>query len=939
MLDNIMLGVPLNQVFNRIDIEGNEHLFIENKSGSVCHICVEKGINRTVLNSPQSNDYFYTGYSSLSNCYYLSNQDGIELLEYNPITGENRVFNMIPVGGWPYNSPSQFTTKNTAIPYIPQMSTDGHIYIGLYLYRGLYGYQRFNVLTKEFDLSSCIPDDEFSHIQMRRFNSAFYIDTGAFAGVYSTYIWSDSADGYVDLRDTILAEIVTSGLTFTNNNYILLHQDDRDLASTTRRVFTAIGSGNTWKIVDLKSPSTYINTDKAGNDGIFSPIINTCTTELGVPVSKTNWTSYVPLYDLAVQAGLTVPTLDSSIAYGVPQKVGRFVYVGKNYLGNASHFYNFLIHPDTGKAVYTYSFDKYTTYCQSQWADYVCNFGGDHGFSSDVEIVRFLSDISGNWYFFSPATKLFVMYNITTDPDDYIIRTINLDDFTDPLGFGVYHNPRFSPSVTTLLNEEEYYVDPNSFCNVALASIYGQEVLNGFTTVTYRVLADKSKPDEYFDFTFRNLYANAAELTTAVILRDAKAIAVGEVYSGVSAIDIADEDNFTLKKYIGNIISPNGAIKINGNLLFVYGYSGRSHIIDATDWENVTKIDIPSGESNEVIYATVRSEGVLALGQKSRSVGYHEGCVWNLVDIVNNTTTGISSRFPNEFNFRSAIDIRTTTGLTAASPSDGTVAAAVLAYMSSSGQTRAQVIAEFLDTCRWKISDAHTYGTKTVVGLGYQGVLGLDGMRIEETTGSGIWIDQSYYSTQGGKALLIDTTDILNVAPSEIKPVQFNLTPNVQSMGRVAGSTNYLAFIVNDPTNEQGFIRVVSKTDFETAANGSGIVTIIPTVVTIDFGGGSSYGFGDTVYFDNFNTHCSNAYFCEGDNLYITCRSNINEGGGLYACVIKVDLATGSSETFVKSATRATRAISYDGTRMLITNGTSLVINDNFTSQVGSITI
>jgi len=157
-------------------------------------------------------------------------------------------------------------------------------------------------------------------------------------------------------------------------------------------------------------------------------------------------------------------------------------------------------------------------------------------------------------------------------------------------------------------------------------------------------------------------------------------------------------------------------------------------------------------------------------------------------------------------------------------------------------------------------------------------------------------------------------------------------------MGRVAGSDNYLAFIVNDEVSYDGIIRIVSKTDFETAANGSGEITSIPTVVTIDFGGVTGYGFGDANDFDQYDTHCSNAYFCEGDDLYITCRSNVPDGG-LYPCVLKVDLATGTATTFVESATRATRAISYDGTRMLITNGTSLVINDNFTSQVGAITI
>ena len=923
-LSNVIKGVPFSQVFHRIVIDGIEHLFIENKSGSIVHVNSKTGRSTVVLNNATPNDYFYTAYSTLSNCFYICSQNGDDLLEYNPNTSDVHSYQIYNDGGTIYQAWSQIINRYNPIIYNPLISTDGHVYLGQYVVDNLHGYIKFNVLTKEFDDWSIHPDKEFTHIYGRKFNDAMYIDTGDLAGVYSTYRWSEPSDGYIDLRDTVLSEIVAAGLALVDNDTLWIHQDDRSLASTTRRIIYTVGTPNGYKIIDIKSPGTWINrpdnTDQSGN-----------------PVDTTNWITGVELYDLFVQAGITKPSFQPSIAYCIPQKIGRYVYVGHFYMGNASHFFTFAIHPITGEAMYTYSFNKYETFFQSDERVRLCNFGGDYGFSSDDEIVSFLSDNVGNWYFIRPDTHEFVLYDMTADPDEYILATVNLDDISDPNGFGIFFEPRFSSSVIQTINDEDWYINTNIASKAALSTEYLQEITGDVADVTYRFLPDKTKPTEVFAVKAKGLWASTADMTQSLVAGIDRIACIGEVYNGASFLDVIDGDNFTLKQYETRTISPNGAVKV-GNYIISYGYSGITNVFYVSNWNNIERFDLPAGPTNEVMYMTSRLEGVLSLGISSRSNPHYEGCAFSLIDLSARTVTDLSSKFPNEFIRNSAIVLRSITGLSGASYTDGAVETQVQAYMASQSLTRSQVIDLFKNTGRWHCADAHTYGDKTVVGLAYEGVLGLVGIRIEETVSSGIWIDRNFYQNEGGKALLIDTTDILNLQPSEIKPVQFNLTPNVQSMGRVAGSDNYLAFIVNDPDNEQGIIRIVSKADFETAANGSGIITTIPTVVTIDFGGGSDYGFGDADAFDNFNTHCSNAYFCEGDDLYITCRSNIADTG-LYPCVLKIDLSTGSSEVFVKSATRATRAISYEGTRMLITNGTSLVINDNFTSQVGSITI
>jgi len=515
--------------------------------------------------------------------------------------------------------------------------------------------------------------------------------------------------------------------------------------------------------------------------------------------------------------------LDIGLAYCVPQKVGRYVYTGHYYLGNKTHFFTFPIHPVTKEAMYPYVFDKYADFLQSSIVIYKCNFGGLFGFSSDDELVGFIL-AGGIYYYIRPDTHTFVAYNPITDVDNYVIRLVDLNSSTDPDGFGVYHESRFSLAVIETINGEDWYVDNNVASKAALSTEYLQETEGDITDITYRYMPDKTKLGEVLTVQAKGLWASAAAMTQALVVGVDKIACIGEVYNGASFLDVIDTDNFTLHQYEGRMISPNGAL-IVGDYVIAYGYAGTTNVFNISDWDNITRFNLVTGPTNEVTYMVARPEGVLSLGISSRSAKHHEGCAFSLVDLTARTVTDLASKFPNEFIRNSAINLRSALGLSGGSYSDATVEAAVQAYMTSQSLTRTQVIDLFKDTSRWHCADAHTYGNKTIVGLAYEGVLGLAGIRIEETFGSGIWIDRDYYENKGGKALLIDTTDILNLQPSEIKPVHFNLTPNVQSMGRVAGSDNYLAFIVNDPANEQGFIRIVSKTDFETAANGSGEIT------------------------------------------------------------------------------------------------------------------
>jgi len=320
-------AVALNRAYIRKNVDGSEHITIQNKSGSVVHLYPDKGIGRTLLNTTASNDYFYSNYSTVSGCFYYWNQDGLDFVEYNPITGEKTFYNLHRVAGFAYFSQSQFHARYPIIPYGGFVSTDGNVYFGGYMVDAIFGYIKFNVTTKEFESHQANPDPEFTHIYMRKRSSAFYIDTGSFAGVYSTYIWTEAPDNYTHLRDTIVAEIISSGLSSPNVNYIYVHQDDREIVSATRRIFTPIGSGNTWKIIDIKSPSTWINTQRSSGANPDTPKTATCIDQSGGSVSTANYSDFLFLYDLATEAGLTVPSLSVGVAYSTPRFVGRFLYV------------------------------------------------------------------------------------------------------------------------------------------------------------------------------------------------------------------------------------------------------------------------------------------------------------------------------------------------------------------------------------------------------------------------------------------------------------------------------------------------------------------------------------------------------------------------------------------------------------------------------------
>jgi len=912
MLSNVLKSVSI-RTYRLFIMEGVEHVFIETQQGALVHIMPHLNISRVVhhMEDFNSENRYYASYSITEKAFYFQ-IFGSELIEYYPLTGEKNVYQPFEKGGW--QSFRQFANYiQTDIPnYQMTISTDGHIYMSASLIHGLYGYVRFNTATKEFDEEAIMPDQEFAHIHGRQDAYAFSIANNVdFEGAYTSYLFSDD---YVHLRSTILSEIAASGLNFVNDCEFLLHYDDRAVSSLKRRIYTKIiGVNRTWKIIDIKDPSKYIDTQ------VFQPMIGIdliapnsypCIDELGNTVIKTGWTSKTNLSDVAATWAIPMPTFNSSIAYSYPFKIGRYVYIGENRMAS-NLFYNFAIHPITKEAIYPSSFDKWSTFLNNPgYSVYKCNFGGAFGFSSDDELVVFLRNGSGNLGFIRPDTHVWYEYNPVTDSSGYVIRIVNLYSITDPDGFGIrWGGSVFSELAEATIGGENCLVD--AVGKSAVVEEYDQSVTGRLADVTFFVYPQKTRPSVRFEFEIPDLVVQTATISQAINTRDNLLVCVGRVYTGTTVIDQTAPTAFTLRKYIGGTGSPNGAWRIDNNRVFIAVYMAKQYIIDATAPDNATKVSLVGGDVTEALYATVRTDGVIFSGVTIRTASYQSGFRLTHINLSTYAVTGITNKFPTEFNGVSSATYRNLVGLPSSDYSDAAVEAAVQARMTAASLTRAQVIAEFVDSCRWSNSDMHSWGNYTVFGLSYVGRRKLANIRIEQTVGSGVWIDANYQTATYPKALLVNTSDILNLSSGEITAVEIQVAGG-NYIGRVAGTSTHLFWVQNDFPNSQGIIRIISKSAFLAAGT---TLSAFDSTVYVAFGTGG--GFGDGTNFDSSATQQINCMADYDGKLYITMRSSTNTNA-----IIRVD-SSGTIEV-VATGANAVRTISINAGKLVVTNGTTV---------------
>lgn len=940
-LQETLKSFSLNVFFINVGVDGRLNIFVQIESQCVFHIDYDSGIATRIVAGSSDLTYVFIEYSITENLYYLRIQESGELIEFNPVNKQVKVYNYNDTAYRPNRgNVLSVPTLYAAHPYVNGVSTDGNIWMGLESNNGSFGALLFNPVTKTVEKSNVLVDRELEHIHGIPQLDYYKIDTGAFSGVYTSYQFGSSLE---DINPTIISEIGSSGLTWTNHHPIFLHWDDREVGSLTRRIFTPIGSSEKWRFIDLKSPSTYLESSAAKIYNSGFAFLQNFVDQSAVPVSKTGWSSGLNLSDVAGDVGITVPTY--MVVQYLPRirKIGRFVYNSfGSYLSNKSYTPNFALHPTTLEAIYPNSFDKYTTYLDNSYKIHKCNFGGLYGFSSDNELVVFVTDTGGNWGFYRPDNNTWTAYDQAGDPGGYIVRRdVNLDDPDDPDGLGIVHEGRFGNTSVAEYFGEDWNVPRGIWAKGTSASVAVDPVNTeidperpiGSVTlkVTDNILAGTL---EYKNIKLNNARTGLGEVCHALEARADKFVIAGQMYSGISLINYVDPDTWTFQGYKSSRLSFDGAIIFDsGNKVFCHGYLGANQIIDITDWDNIQSTTIGVGDGNEPVYAALRSDCILTTGVKIREQGYKNGL---LIDRYNlsapYTVTKITDVMPNELNTKAVISLRTAAGMTDAEYSDAVVETKIQAYMITSGQSRADVIAEFLDTCRWDTEGLITYGNRIVLGLTHRGPLALSGIRIEQTVGSGVWINQDYYdATTYPKVGYINIADITTLTPSDVKLVEFQVAGLlVSSVGRVLQTENYLCFVINNIGLLQSTIKCVSKSNFEAAATSGTPITTWDKEITIPYFGTGNNGLGGDS--EDNATHQIYGYDYYGDVLYAGSKGG-NGGSGNYPIVYAVDIV---AESYSQFATRSTQSdgtnVSINATtkKMLIGSGTNVYVIEDF---------
>lgn len=920
MWSNTLKSVVYSVCSAMIDVNGNEHFFYMGKNGAMIHVAPFLGKCRLVWQSPNDNEYFTMHYSHLSGCYYFSGYPSMTncLGEYNPVTGELKWHEiMYFAGAHTRNSGFMGALNYDFENYINSPSHDGHIWLGAYKYKGLYGACRFNVLTKTVDKAFPIPDREFNHIHGKWQVPCYFVDTAGYEGVYSYYLYDDNLDF---IRPTILSEMASSGLSWSNEREIYLHYGDRSISSPTRRVLTVVNG--TWRVVDIKSPSTFLNSQVSAGSSISGA---SWVNQSGTPISTSGWNFSATLADYDTYIGEDRPSFDCSYVYAQAINIGRHTFVGRYYMANKAYFFTFPIHPDTGEAIYPAEFNKQTTYLNNSFRIYKCNFGGDFGFSSDDEIVGFITDGGSNWGFIRPDTNVWVSYNVSTDPDNYIIRQVS-ESYTDPDYWGGLFDGRFG-NVTEIEVGGSTWLTYNSaaFKSAVSANLIQEIDANkNLADITIKCLLDKT--DINTEITFKSLEkvrTSAGVPTQTILLGDGEALVYGSIYSGVAGLEYTDRDIYTRTDYQSNSpISYNGAIRVSGQKKAIgFGYLGFNHITDASDINTVIINRVTVGDVTEPLYGCIHGDYFLFVGEKVRQTSVYGGGWMAANHIANLTSHNLTSLTHDKFDGSRANTIRSKYGLPNQGYTDEQVETQIQIYLTINPlASREDVIDEFLSGPEYKSYGIASDGTKIYLGGNDQGHVTLAGIRIETTPGSGVWVDQYSNRTYNYPiAFYANPSTLLGMTKSDWKVVQLQLSSKlgVMEMGRL-GVTDTYVFWFEEITGSRK-LWYTTKSAFETAATGDGILTDsdFESLTIPDALGDERFG--------GIGTHQSDFFRTVGDKVYLTVKENNN-------AVYVADFSADTLTLFATLADNSPKSIDILGNEMVISCNTNIYYIADYTA-------
>lgn len=919
--NSILKAVPLDNVSVIISTDGTEHYFILSESGSLMYLRPKDGLCKVISNHVSSNSYGTIGYSYTSNCAYFFYEDAPILTEIDLNTLDVKVYNY---SKYMDNYVNNFIQTGSVaigsqVHYI-KTATDGNIWFASIKYIGFANIIKFNTVTKEFSTPGLHSDIEFECLYGRGSLDCIHINNGpvGLRGYYTRYLMTDT---YEDLYDTLISELNSSGLSYalTSGFEIWLHWDDRDLGSSTRRVITKAPN---FKIIDLKSTSVFIDSGTSTTISVKNALLtlNTWVDNTASDVDEDSWIMST-IANNAVALGITNPSFSPGYHYTLPTFIGRFPYHAGNYMANKAIWNHFAYSPTTGKILFPNSFNKLETYLNNErilrvfWA----NMPSSQGFSGSPEYVAFVANDSGDLGYHRPDTEVWVEYNPYTDVDNYIIAEVDLNDPTDVYGLGCH--------VNEALNVVEYRGQDwlqSDYCKSAINPVIQTIIdpLRNFAEVRIEYTPDITKGVSAIA-KFNGVSTLTGIVHSAYQIND-KYIFGGRDYSGISIGEVPIT-NYVQDHYFGETISFYGSIRW-GSLVVFYGYLSNVEIIDPvalTQERRAIGLYV-----NQQIGAAVRTTEAIFCGVQVRTARYKNdyfamayiNTAYNIFPFIN---------LPPIINTDDTIELRTATGLTAASYSDIEVNNAILAYQITTGLTRDQVIDLFLQTTPYRSQDVIAYDDFVIVNLKHLGVSGLTGIRINrEEDMSGDWVDETYNNfTRFPTIVRFEKADLSTLVEADYKIITLDIAgfETYNGLGRMYQTDSYVCWFYKEGTNL--FFKAISKANIEAATteiNSFDKEVMIPL-------GTSTGGWGNYTSFFGGNDRFLNFCFSEGDNIYASFVGSI-AGDGDWIIAMKIDVVAQTYEPFLSSSDRTTvTTMTYnpDTDDCVVSRGTSAKMYEN----------
>lgn len=903
-----------------------EHIFVTTKTGNVIDIQPQKGIVKTVCRNTGNEVAPKVTYAWGNNRFYIGDGGGTDknetIYEYDPVNAKvTKVFDAQQY--LPQFANLFQETGFWGNWYNQSISTDGHAYGAAFRNNAVPAIWRINSSTSEVDIFHQNPDFKTEVIQGLQYSLAFHY-TGAVTalqGVYSTW---RSDDDFTQLFDTVISEATSVGVTFKPDSRLFaLHTDDRAVGSITRRVsaFTNISG--------VDSPGVYVERLVDLKD---------------VAERTTNMSggAYALMSTLSGTTGINVPAFNLGLFYtNESRQVGRFMYAAY-YRASFPNYYGFAYalqdYPSQGVEAGQMIFPTNQIWDrESDLPDYAgynagiykCNFGGAFGFSSSDEPVMFIYSYADGTTkgFIRPDNLEFYTYDPVADPNGYVISTINnLTEFGCDIAQGLGPVQYGGESVITssilessVLEDIQSIVDPDF--NVADA-IFSFHPHKDYTLVRSGRATGLSA---------------SAGIIAGVIELAANQLAIGGInYTGV-AVKTRSGSTLSDVDFYNNVNSIYSVLRFDSSTSLWFGYDAQIFkVTSAPSGAVISGIPIKYTLYGNALNSTY----AIVSGRSIRVENYYEGYAY--VAYLNPATNSnaLLPNLPNKLNPLSGKVFRELIGLESESYSDNDAMDAAISYANANSLTLQDVIDMALDTCLYAAYDPVCWGgSKCLIGLRVNELSGLVGIRLnDEADQTGTWYDENYYlSTEYPAAYYFDKADPTSLIESDYKTIKFEVSgfQGVDTLGRLAASDDYVAFLKNDSTSGNAVIRVVAKTDIESAASTGNPINAFARTINIALGSTSTeYGFGagngTFGLLGNF-TRPNNFFFSIGNKLYVSVITAVTDGGSKPA-IYEVDLATGTTTIYARLNSDAAKTINYnpDSDVCFLCAGTSFYAIDNF---------